>query len=349
MLDANVDWRFQSELHLETFISETIKPLLNLKQLARQYYLNNQVCDLLAVTQKQQLAIVELKNMEDRYIIQQLTRYYEAVREYQPFSEKVNYQLPIRLIAIAPQLHQHNLIDQKYSQLTFELFTFRILVTETDGFYFELNDLDSKQKVRLDIPKKFHSFLCCNDGEISQLLSFQLSPPKSLRKLTEELASEQQAYILAIRKQLLIFDERMIELGRTTRTIYGLRKGDKNIYQTKLCAEFMPVMPGILRPRLLLRLPYPKREFGGAGRTYKKEKVKGLTWVEIRHENEWNPDSAIRLFFYIGKSLNRYSYTCDLSTYSNFYRELRNESESFHTLDDLLALSLKEWKLKFLS
>lgn len=349
MLDANIDWRFQSELYLENFVSETIEPLLNLKQLARQYYLNNQVCDLLAVAQKQQLAIVELKNMEDRYIIQQLTRYYEAVREYQPFSEEVNYQLPIRLIAIAPQLHQHNLIDQKYSQLTFELFTFRILAKGADSFCFELNDLDSKQKVTLNIPKKFHPFLCGNDEEISQPSFFQLSPPKSLRILTEELSSEQEAYILAIRKKLLVFDERMIEVGKTTRTMYGMRKGDKDIYQTKLCAEFMPTMPGDRRPRLLLRLPYPKREFGGSGRTYKKEKVKGLAWVEIRHENEWNRDSAIKLFFYIGKSLNRYSYTCDLSTYSNLYRELTVKSDSFHTLDDLLALSLKEWKLKFLS
>lgn len=349
MFEGNTDWKFQSEFYLEDFVSQTIEPLLNLKQLARQYYLNNQVCDLLAVTQERQLTIVELKNIEDRYIIQQLTRYYEAVREYQPFSEKVNYQLPIRLIAIAPQLHQHNLIDQKYSQLSFELFTFRILATRADSFYFELSDLDGKQKIRLDIPKKFHPFLCSNDEEISQPSSFQLSPPKSLRILTEELSSEQEAYILAIRKKLLVFDERMIEVGKTTRTMYGMRKGDKDIYQTKLCAEFMPTMPGDRRPRLLLRLPYPKREFGGLGRTYKKEKVKGLTWVEIKHENQWDPNSAIELFFYIGKSLNRYSYRCNLNTYSNLYQELTGENESFHTLDDLLALSLKEWKLKFLT
>ena len=347
MLDANTDWKFQSELYLENFVSETIEPLLDLKQLARQYYLNNQVCDLLAIDRKGQLAIVELKNLEDRYIIQQLTRYYEAVREYKPFSEEVNYQLPIRLIAIAPQFHQHNLIDQKYSQLDFELFTFRVLSTKADSFCFELNDLDSKQKVRSSIPKKFHPFLDRDDEEISQPSSFKLSPPKSLRKLTEELSSEQEAYILAIRKKLLVFDECMIEVGKTTRTMYGMRKGDKDIYKTKLCAEFMPTMPGDRRPRLLLRLPYPKRERDGA--FYKKEKVEALTWVEIKHDEEWNRDSAIKLFFYIGKSLNRYSYTCDLNTYSNLYRELTGESESFHTLDDLLALSLRKWKLEFLS
>ena len=178
-----------------------------------------------------QLAIIELKNLEDRYIIQQLTRYYEAVREDRPFREEVNYQLPVRLIAIAPQFHQHNLIDQKYSRLTFELFTFSILATGADSFCFELNDLDSKQKAKLNIPKKFYPFLYRDDEEISQPSSIQLTPPKSLRKLIEELSSEQEAYILAIRKKLLIFDERMIEVGKTTRTMYGMRKGDKDIYK----------------------------------------------------------------------------------------------------------------------
>ena len=348
MFDVNTDWRFQNELYLENFVSQTIEPLLNLKQLARQYYLNNQVCDLLAVAQNNQLAIVELKNAEDRYVIQQLTRYYEAVLEDRPFAKEVDYQLPIRLIAIAPQLHQHNLIDKKYSKLTFELFTFRILATENDSFCFELSDLAGKQKAAIDIPKKFYSFLYCNDEEIAQPLTFQLPPPKSLRKLIEELSSEQQAYILAVRKQLLTFDERMIEVGKTTSTIYGMRKGDKDIYKTKVCAKFMPTTPGDLRPRLLLRLPYPRREFGGLGRTYKEKRVKGLVWAEIKHEQEWNPDSAISLFFYLGKTQNAYSYTCDLDTYSNMYRELTKESESFHALNDLLALSLREWKHKFL-
>ena len=348
MFKTNGEWRFQSELHLEMFVCETIEPLLNLKQLARQYYLNNQVCDLLAVAQNNQLAIVELKNTEDRYVIQQLTRYHEAVLGDRPFAEEVDYQLPIRLIAIAPQLHQHNLIDQKYSQLSFELFSFHILTSKPGSFGFELSNLDNKQKVRLDIPKKFHPFLRCDNEEISQPASFQLPPPKSLRKLIEELSPEQQAYILAVRKQLLTFDERMIEMGKTTSTIYGMRKGDKDIYKTKVCAKFVPTMPGFFRPRLLLRLPYPKREFGGLGRTYKEKRVKGLAWAEIKHEQEWNPDTAISLFFYFGKTQNAYSYTCNLDTYSNMYRKLTQENESFHTLNNLLALSLREWKHKFL-
>lgn len=345
MLDPNTDWKFQNELFLENFISETLEPLFNLKYLARQHYLSNQVCDILAINQKRQLTILELKNTEDRYIIQQLTRYYDAVQEHQPFQEEVDYQLPIRLVAISPQFHLHNLIDQKYNRLTFELFTFRILATEADSFCFELSQINDEPIVRLDIPKKFHPFLCRNnDEENSQPLPYQLPPPKSLQKLTEALSPQQQAYVLAVREQLLCFDERMIELGKTTRTMYGLRKGDKNIYKTKLCAEFIPTNSITYSPRLMLRLPYPKRE--RAGSFYKKERVKGLAWVEIRHEQEWNPNTAIRLFFYLGKSRNNYRYACDLNTYSNLYHELTGEKKSLQKLDDLLTLSLQEWKLQ---
>jgi RecB family endonuclease NucS len=87
MFDANIDWKFQSELFLENFVWETLESLLNLKPLARQLYLSNQICDILTIDEKQQLTIVELKNTEDRYLIQQLTRYYAAIQEHQPFQE----------------------------------------------------------------------------------------------------------------------------------------------------------------------------------------------------------------------------------------------------------------------
>ncbi len=71
----------------------------------------------------------------------------------------------------------------------------------------------------------------------------------------------------------------MQEVGLTTRTQYGLAKGDKDVYQGKLCAEFLPSrLSGIFMPRLLLNLPYPKKKLSGAGygNTYKQEPVKQL-------------------------------------------------------------------------
>ena len=72
MLGDHIDWRFQSEQYLENFVSEMIEPLSNLRQLARQHYLNNQVCDLLAIDREGQLAIIELKNLEDRGMNQRI-------------------------------------------------------------------------------------------------------------------------------------------------------------------------------------------------------------------------------------------------------------------------------------
>lgn len=170
--------------------------------------------------------------------------------------------------------------------------------------------------------------------------------PKSLQQLIDGLSSEQQTYVLAVRDRLLSFDERMAEVGLTTRTFYGLRKGSKDIYQSKLCAEFIPWLPGVLRPRLRLLLPYAKREFGAPGRTYKPERVKGLTWVEVSHEQQWNPDTAIRLLFYLGKSNTRYSYSYDLEQYSSLYEHLTGQKQSLHSLDDVVSLGLEEWLLR---
>ncbi|NES65022.1 MAG: DUF91 domain-containing protein, partial [Okeania sp. SIO2D1] len=53
--------------------------LLGLNVLDRQYIINNQRCDILAVDSHKKLVILELKNVEDRGIVQQLTRYYDAL------------------------------------------------------------------------------------------------------------------------------------------------------------------------------------------------------------------------------------------------------------------------------
>lgn len=38
-------WQFQGEAYLEIFVWEYLEPLLGLKPLAQQQWLNNQVCD----------------------------------------------------------------------------------------------------------------------------------------------------------------------------------------------------------------------------------------------------------------------------------------------------------------
>ncbi len=342
--NLNPHWRFQSEAHLEDFVWNNLSVLFNLKGLARQYSLHHQVCDILAIDQSGQITIIELKNSIDRYIIQQLTRYFNAVVSQRPFLDHIDYQQPVRLIAIAPSFHAHNLIDQAYHQLSFELYTFAISSCNHGKLYFELRDSGAEQLIRLEIPEPFHPLIDGVEQRNTAQPTITLAPPKSLANLLNALTQEQQAYVLSIREQLLEFDPAMMEVGKTTRTIYGLRKNKKDIYQTKLCAEIIPVALGVMRPRLRLQLPYLKRKFSRVSSGNSQKFVKGLTWVEVRHRREWDKTTDIQLLFYFGKGRSHHSYSLSLDEYSKVYQQLAGQYCSLQSLEDVMIVALEEWK-----
>ena len=68
-------WEFESETILEDFVWANLQQLLGLIPLKRQYRVSGQICDIVAVDENKRLVVLELKNGEDRYIVQQLTRY----------------------------------------------------------------------------------------------------------------------------------------------------------------------------------------------------------------------------------------------------------------------------------
>ena len=343
MIDSTIKWNFQSELFLENFVWNNLEKLFELEGLSRQYRINNQICDILAVDKKKQLTILELKNTEDRYVIQQLTRYYDAVKEYQPFKEKVDYELPIRLIAIASKFHNDSLIDLRYSKLDFELFSFQISSNDINNCCFELSNIKNKTITKLSIEKEFHQFSYRGEETID-VSAIRLPPPKSLQKLIKALLPEQEKYVLDIRDRLICYDGRLREKEFTTRTVYGLAKGDRDIYKTKLCADFIPDTFGFGQLRLRLKLPYPKRTLMKGRRFYEKQLVKGLTWVEVKHDKNWDKTTEIQLLFYFGKSKTQ-SYSYSLIQYATVYKELTGEEIALQSLNDLLAIALKEWRL----
>jgi RecB family endonuclease NucS len=77
-------WEFESEEALESFVEIHLQDLLGLTIIKRQYTINEQRCDIIAVDEQRRLVVLELKNCEDRYIVQQLTRYYDVLRETKP-------------------------------------------------------------------------------------------------------------------------------------------------------------------------------------------------------------------------------------------------------------------------
>ncbi len=60
--------------------------------------------------------IIELKNEEDRGLVSQLTRYRKAILQEQPFSDIIDYSLPVKLIAVSPAFHEDNYTDKEASK-----------------------------------------------------------------------------------------------------------------------------------------------------------------------------------------------------------------------------------------
>ena len=135
----------------------------------------------------------------------------------------------------------------------------------------------------------------------------------------------------------------MIEVGKTTTTQYGLRKG-KSIYQTKVCVEVIPERPGVNRPRLILKLPYPKRKLMDSRRYYEQQPVKGLAWAEVWYAKDEINFHTEQIFFFLGKSRTRYSKVYRLTEYGKLYQALTGNERSFNSIEDLVDLALEEWR-----
>lgn len=244
-------WEFESEEALEDFAWANLKQLLELIPLKRQYTVKGQICDILAIKDNKQLAILELKNSEDRYIVQQLTRYYDAFLEEKPFREIVDYTQPIELIAIAPKIHRDNLTDRKYHQLSIKFLKFEVIAS-TEDLYFELKDIDTENKFCLEISHQ--------DRGVTGSLPI---PPKSLQKLLNLCTPEQIEVLMEIRDRILSFDKRMEEIASAG----SIKYGNGNSKTSKFCAEFCSDSKGNLL--LFLWLPFK----GGASQKVGRARI----------------------------------------------------------------------------
>lgn len=215
-------WDFESELALENFVWANLEELFELTPLDRQYCSKGEFCDILALDKQRCLVIIELKNSEDRYIVQQLTRYYDSIIKEQPFPSQIDYEQPIGLIAITPSFHRHNLVDRIYSKLEFQFLSFNIIPIE-DEFYLSLTDIDTSEILKIKIP-----YQQISNSELNKELP---SPPQILLEILGTYSREDQQAILRIRHKLISFDQRMQETVTAKSIQYGRGK-------SKLCAEF---------------------------------------------------------------------------------------------------------------
>jgi RecB family endonuclease NucS len=232
-------WQFGSEFELEECIWQNLPQLLNLKPFKRQFSVKGQYCDIVAIDDRRRLSVIELKNVEDRYVIQQLTRYHDALKQEKPFGDEVDWEQPIQLIAIAPSFHQDTLTDCIYSLLKFELIRFA-LIESARRLQLELTDRNSKPVSSTYVEAK-------SDPQ-TETIQVPGPPRKLLNWLSTSLEVELKG-MLGVREQVLSFDSRMKEIVEAQAIIYGRGK-------SKPCAEIRRItLMQSKQPQLFLWLP----------------------------------------------------------------------------------------------
>lgn len=301
-------WRFDSEKALKDFVYDNLNSLLGMTPLQRQYYVNSEVGDILAIDHNKRLVVLELKNSENECIVQQLTRYYATLREEKTELPKVNSRHPIRLIAITPRFHKHNLIDRQYSKLGFEFLEFE-LVQEINHLYLKFQNIDTGKVITAEItlPEK----------EAYKLSGNIPKPPRALQTILSTATSDAKDRLLEVRERILGFHGRVHEISASGVIKYGRRIN-------KLCAEIR-LDSSLNRPFLWLYLPITYAGRPAVGRM----KIWTTDWNNIQFLNHIPPNKR-----------NGLRYKID---YFKKYIELAKATNESNQLDILLDIALETW------
>jgi RecB family endonuclease NucS len=331
LMKTGQGWKFESEDALEDFAWANLKQLLGLTPLKRQYVIKGQICDILAVDENKRLVVLELKNSQDRYIVQQLTRYYDALLEEKPFKEVVDYAQPIELIAIIPNLHRDNLTDKKYHHLSITFLQFEI-VRVGEKLYLKLKNIDTERLFSLELRHR----------ERSSTESIPI-PPKLLQKLLSSCSLEQLKVIMEIRNQILSFDKRLEEISTGGSIKYGNGKNKTS----KFCAELCSDSKGNFL--IFLWLPFKagaSQKVGRAriGLNYETGKalIEGYVSQGIRTKNPpFNKDIATCM-----ETIDKKIDNSEILTYEEFKlfdRYTYDNRFIYCSINDMVDAALKHW------
>lgn len=202
---ANEKYRFENESVLEDFVWDNLNALFNAAPLRRQHHVNGNYCDILAVGEKGNLVIVELKNDEDRYVVQQITRYYHQLIQEKPYQDKVDYQQPIELLVVSPYFHADNLTDRIYHKLKIDFVQFSL--TDIDGeIIFKANYLDQEDVIEAKVPRHLP-----RPKQTSTIV--EIPPvPRTLNTALAKCKNINPDLILIAREKILKFDDRIQEI-----------------------------------------------------------------------------------------------------------------------------------------
>jgi RecB family endonuclease NucS len=326
-------YEFSSEYALEEFVWRNLEQLFALKPIARQHPAKGEFCDILAVDNKQ-LSILELKNTEDRFIVQQLTRCYDNLFDLKPFAQQIDYNLPVKLIALAPTFHRHNYIDRSYSKLDIDFL--QITVTQrSENFYLQLVNVNTNIRYEILIPYQ--------KLDINTIASDIPAPPQLLLDWLGALPGNEQIAILKMRSSVLSFDARVKEEIEAKKTIRYEGVG-KSIIELCFYRQMnKPIVFMWLPTPSSLRFENRKQVIGRMGLwimdgavTHAGHISKGFGRMKL--ESEWDAmpreKRPLRLFH----SCSHKSFSPVLV--SNFYGKLTQNPTS---LESLAGLALQNW------
>jgi Endonuclease NucS len=186
---------FETERHLEWFFWDAVLAKIGLKPLKRQHICREGVCDILAQGIENQLVIIELKNTQDSHVIKQITSYFHALKEEQPFAEQIDYTKPIDLCTVCPSYSDRTELVLEYHKLDFTLLSYRTK-RNNNGFVFTLYKwIEKTELTTIEIPLSFEDYP-----------RFSLpDPPKSFVDLLEKSSEYEKRWVIQIRDQIYRF------------------------------------------------------------------------------------------------------------------------------------------------
>ncbi|PZO43312.1 MAG: hypothetical protein DCF19_05020 [Pseudanabaena frigida] len=252
-------------------------------------------------------------------------------------AEIIKYDQPIRLIAIKPDFHRHNYIDQTYNKLKIEFWQFEI--TQTDKqltFHIKNQEENTISSTIVPYPQEYIL------DEINVQTTLHILPriPKAFEKLLDERHPSDKDLVLRIREKILSFDERMAEVSTKVITRYGYPQKNGSIPTTKMFAEFYsrPINE-FYQLEFSLWLPIPNKRYISQN-IYLKKTEKILTSTSIKENSKpslfvlRNPDP---------KSY-RHSESYSLNQYSKIYMLMTGRELTDQSLDGLIEIALADWQ-----
>ena len=139
-----------------------------------------------------QLIIIELKNTQDNHVIEQITKYFDALIDEKPSSEQVDYAQPIDLYTVCPDYAESTTTILKYHQLNFDVLGYRIESTDQDSKFILFNWLSNEivTEIAISLAEKIPTELNLPD------------PPKSFVDLIGKCSEQQRQWAIQIRDQI---------------------------------------------------------------------------------------------------------------------------------------------------